>query len=186
MIAPTQILYVDQGGSPISWIGWRAAATLMTSDRVGWFAGQTAVRIAGGVSAATGRQTTLDIPSIVAGRLRFQRFRDTPPLINSNLFARDRHTCMYCGASGPAIRLTRDHVIPRCQGGEDRWTNVVTACATCNTRKGGRTPDQAGMPLLAVPYRPTWSEYLILANRRILADQMEFLTAFLPERSPWR
>ena len=36
------------------------------------------------------------------------------------------------------------------------------------------------MPLLAVPYRPSWVEHLILSNRNILADQMEFLMNHLP------
>ena len=61
------------------------------------------------------------------------------------------------------------------RGGRDRWSNVVTACRSCNTRKGNRTPEEARMPLLAVPYVPNWAEYLALSNRKILADQMEFL-----------
>jgi hypothetical protein len=52
---------------------------------------------------------------------------------------------------------------------------VVTACRSCNTRKGNRIPEQANMPLLAIPYVPNWAEYLALSNRTILGDQMEFL-----------
>jgi hypothetical protein len=52
---------------------------------------------------------------------------------------------------------------------------VVTACRLCNTRKGNRTPEQAKMQILAVPYVPNWAEFLALSNRRILMDQMEFL-----------
>ena len=70
--------------------------------------------------------------------------------------------------------------MPISQGGRDHWENVVAACFHCNSRKGGRTPQQAGMPLLAVPYRPSWIEHLILSNRNILADQMAFLKAQLP------
>jgi len=81
--------------------------------------------------------------------------------------------------------LTRDHVMPVSKGGRDTWVNVVTACWSCNVRKGSRTPQQAGMPLLAVPYRPSWVEHLILSNRNILADQMEFLVNHLPrDRRP--
>jgi len=62
---------------------------------------------------------------------------------------------------------------------------VVSACVACNVRKGSRTPQQAAMPLLAVPYRPSWVEHLILSNRNILADQMEFLVSHLPrDRRP--
>ena len=70
---------------------------------------------------------------------------------------------------------------PVSKGGHDEWENVVTACWSCNVRKGGRTPQQANMPLLAVPYRPSWVEHLILSNRNILADQMEFLVNHLPK-----
>ena len=71
---------------------------------------------------------------------------------------------------------------PLSQGGRDIWENVVTACFHCNSRKGGRTPQQASMPLLAVPFRPSWVEHLILSNRNILADQMAFLKSHLPRR----
>ncbi len=178
------VLYVDRGGRPARWLGWQSAAVLMTQGRVSWHTGGVAVTVNGGRSATTGRRTTLEIPAILAGRDINRVERETPPLTNANLFARDRYTCMYCGTHSG--RLTRDHVMPQCQGGPDIWENVVAACAACNSRKGGRTPEQAGMPLLAIPYRPTWSEYLVLANRRILSDQMVFLTAFLPAGSRWR
>ena len=53
--------------------------------------------------------------------------------------------------------------MPVSKGGRDIWENVVAACFHCNSRKGNRTPQQAGMPLLAVPYRPSWVEHLILS-----------------------
>jgi 5-methylcytosine-specific restriction endonuclease McrA len=69
------------------------------------------------------------------------------------------------------------------QRGLDHWMNVVTACKACNHRKGNRTPEQARMPLLFAPYIPSLWEDFILRNRRILSDQMEFLTAHLPRNS---
>ncbi|MGI9334001.1 MAG: HNH endonuclease, partial [Gammaproteobacteria bacterium] len=83
--------------------------------------------------------------------------------------------CMYCGKHTSENMLTRDHVRPLSQDGRDTWNNVVTACMPCNHAKGARTPEQANMTLLAVPYVPNRAEYLVLSNRRILADQMEFL-----------
>lgn len=71
-----------------------------------------------------------------------------------NLFARDRNRCQYCGRSFPTSELSIDHVIPRAQGGGDTWENLVCACVRCNARKGGRTPDQAGLTLKARPARP--------------------------------
>jgi 5-methylcytosine-specific restriction endonuclease McrA len=69
------------------------------------------------------------------------------------------------------------------QKGRDHWMNVVTACKSCNHRKGNRTPEQAHMPLMYAPYVPSLWEDFILRNRRILADQMEFLMAHLPKTS---
>ena len=93
---------------------------------------------------------------------------------------------MYCGARHKDGALTRDHVVPISRGGRDRWSNVVTACKSCNTRKGNRTPEEARMALLAVPYVPNWAEYLALSNRKILADQMEFLKSqFSGRRMPF-
>ena len=73
--------------------------------------------------------------------------------------------------------------MPVSKGGRDIWENVVSACFHCNSRKGNRTPQQASMPLLAVPYRPSWVEHLILSNRNILADQMAFLKSQLPKNT---
>lgn len=73
--------------------------------------------------------------------------------------------------------------MPRARGGKDVWTNVVTACRICNMRKACRTPDEARMPLLYVPYAPCRFEHFILTGRRILADQMEYLAARLPRHS---
>ena len=72
---------------------------------------------------------------------------------------------------------------PLSQGGQDGWSNVVTACKRCNNHKAGRTPEQAGMELLAIPFTPTHAEYVYLQGRRILADQMEFLLAHFPRNS---
>lgn len=71
-----------------------------------------------------------------------------------NLFARDRNTCQYCGKHFATSDLSIDHVIPRTQGGQDTWENLVCACIRCNARKGGRTPEQARMKLVRRPIRP--------------------------------
>lgn len=71
-----------------------------------------------------------------------------------NLFARDRNQCQYCGHHFPTSELSIDHVVPRTQGGGDTWENLVCSCVRCNARKGGRTPDQAGIALIRRPVRP--------------------------------
>lgn len=77
-----------------------------------------------------------------------------------NVYARDRHTCQYCGRRLPRHELNLDHVVPRSQGGQSTWENIVCSCHVCNRRKGGRTPEQAGVRLLRRPTRPAWSPFL--------------------------
>ena len=67
------------------------------------------------------------------------------------IYKRDNNTCQYCGSTR---RLTIDHVIPRCRGGDDSWENLVVACSTCNTKKGHTFLEQTGMKLLRKPRAP--------------------------------
>lgn len=173
------ILKLDSGGLPVSWITWQTAATLYTRERVVWEAGAERFILHGGTCARTGLQSQLKIGSIVAVADRSKRFqRGVPLLTNRTLFQRDKNLCLYCGDIFPASQLTRDHVVPASRGGACVWENCVTACKHCNQVKDDRTPEEANMKLLAIPYTPNLAEYLILQNRRILADQMEFLLAF--------
>ena len=154
---------------------------------IAWSAGDHLFTFYGGHSRASGLRSQVSVSSIVAvhGRLRTVGERPlVPPLSNRELFRRDAHLCMYCGDIYPEFMLTRDHVLPLSQGGKDTWNNVVTACRPCNHAKGARTPERAGMPLLAVPYVPNRAEYLALSNRRILSDQMSFLRKRFRRGSP--
>jgi 5-methylcytosine-specific restriction endonuclease McrA len=76
------------------------------------------------------------------------------PFSRANIYARDDHRCQYCAESFPTAELTFDHVVPVAQGGRKDWENIVTCCIPCNRRKGGRTPEQAGMHLIRIPKRP--------------------------------
>jgi len=173
------ILKLDVGGLPVSWIRWQTAATLYARERVRWEAGEEHFVVFGGISAATGRRSQLRIGSIIAVADRSRRFQGSASMLtNRTLFQRDRNLCLYCGREFSLRELTRDHIIPVSRGGESIWENCVAACRACNQRKDNRTPEEAGMKLLAVPYIPNLAEYLILSNRKILADQMEFLQSF--------
>jgi len=81
-----------------------------------------------------------------------------------NLLLRDMHRCQYCGEEFAPSFLTLDHVVPISQGGKTQWDNVVTACKTCNTRKGNRRPSEAGMTLLRNPKAPPAVYYLHLVK----------------------
>lgn len=93
----------------------------------------------------------MKLPSVIALK-QYVRPSQFPAFTRFNLFLRDKFACQYCGDPRD---LTFDHVTPRAQGGRTTWENVVTACAPCNLRKGGRTPKQAAMPLFMPPIRPT-------------------------------
>lgn len=81
----------------------------------------------------------------------------TPPVSRDNVLARDNYICGYCGRTG----TTWDHIVPKCQGGTSTWLNTVAACESCNgKKKGGRTPEQAGMRLQVTPFVPTMAQLL--------------------------
>ena len=71
-----------------------------------------------------------------------------------NILLRDGNRCQYCGKRLPTSQLSIDHVHPKSRGGKSTWTNVVAACTPCNTRKGGRLPNEASMRLRTVPAPP--------------------------------
>ncbi|HKJ94014.1 MAG TPA: HNH endonuclease [Gammaproteobacteria bacterium] len=176
---------------PLEWITYQDAARLYYLGQVVYSCGVALYRLHGGYNAVTGRRSVIDVNSIVATDGTLQASLKghpgyVPPLNNATLFRRDDGLCMYCGERFRFAELSRDHVRPVSRGGADRWNNVVAACKRCNNHKGDRTPEQAGMQLLAVPFTPTHAEYVYLQGRRILADQMEFLRAHFPRRSPLR
>ena len=173
-----RILKLDVGGRPISWITREDGALLYCREQVAWEAGIEEIILRGGYSRRTGLRSVLRVNSIVATTSvdkGADGWAGTPALTNSRLFRRDDYMCLYCGEVLPPRLLSRDHVVPVSAGGRDEWENVVSACRPCNHRKDNYSLEIVGMRLLAVPYAPNLAEGLILENRRILTDQMEFL-----------
>ena len=180
------ILALDVAGTPVRWIDCEAAATYYASGKVRWELGSERLVMHGGISRLHGGRSTLEIAAIIAidgPRWKFRGAEDRPPVSRTMVFARDRQICAYCGGHFPSAALEMEHVTPMSRGGATVWQNVVSACRACNQRKGNRTPETAAMPLLYVPYVPNRHEAFILANRRILADQMSFLLAGVPRHS---
>lgn len=183
-----RVLSLDAHGRILDWMHWQDAVCLYVRGAVAWTMGDPCLTVHGGINRVSGLQSIVELHPIVAARSHAhpKSLDPSPALTNTALFARDAHLCLYCGKEYGRHSLTRDHVMPISRGGRDVWENVVCACFHCNSRKGGRTPQQAGMPLLAIPYRPSWVEHLILSNRHILADQMAFLKQHLPKNARQR
>jgi len=180
-----KVLKLSAQGVPQSWLSLEEAVLHYAADDVRWEMGQRVAVFRGGHNAVTGKQSIITVNSIIGtkGVPNINPFELKPSLSNTKLFARDRNVCAYCGGHFDEDLLTREHIVPLGQKGRDHWMNVVTACRSCNHRKANRTPEQARMPLLYAPYVPSLWEDFILRNRRILADQMEFLVAHLPKTS---
>ena len=172
------ILQLDVAGQPQRWINYEKSAYYYAKDRIAWSMGAIDVTLHGGISRMTGQQSTLTLNTIIAVKkmnTKAKNIRTVPALTNRALFRRDQQMCAYCGVEHPTSKLTRDHVIPTSKGGPNNWTNVVACCSACNRKKDDKLPEQTGMELLYVPYAPNNAEFLILMNRTILADQMNFL-----------
>ena len=180
-----KVLKLSAQGLPQSWITLEEAVSHYAAGDVRWELGAQVALFRGGHNAMTGVQSQIAVCSIIGTRgvPNINPFDLQPSLTNSKLFARDRCVCAYCGGRFHELALTREHIVPQARNGKDHWMNVVTACRACNHRKGARTPEQAHMPLLYAPYVPSLWEDFILRNRRILADQMEFLMAHVPKSS---
>jgi len=142
-------LLLNSSFEPIKVISWQKAITLLFLEKVEIV--DSYDRDVRSVSIA------LKMPAVVR-LLRYVKLkRRKPPLTRLNLLARDGFHCQYCKCGLSYSDSTMDHIVPRSQGGETTWFNVVSACHHCNRKKGGRTPAQAKMQLLDDhPAEPQW------------------------------
>jgi len=178
------VLVLDVSGTPRSWVSHDHAITYHSKNQVIWYLGDVIARYHGGIQD-DGRISYLESTSIIAvqGEKSHSIKNFKVNLTNKTLFARDRNICGYCGDHFKSDDLSRDHIMPTARGGIDDWMNVVTSCRKCNHKKGCRTPDECSMPLIYLPYVPNHYEHMILQNRSILSDQMEYLMSGVPKHS---
>lgn len=111
---------------------------------------ETHVRVADYDAEVSSPSTTMKIPSVVALK-QYVKMPKKVAFTRFNVFLRDRFRCQYCGEKDMS-RLTYDHVIPQCDGGQTTWTNTVACCTSCNTRKDNRYD----MKPLRLPIQPTF------------------------------
>lgn len=171
------VLVLSPGGEPQDWIDYDKYAYYKAKDAIIYSLGKREYVLHGGINAKTMKQSTLPMESIIAVRNESgkKRRRNKIALTNSALFSRDNYTCAYCGDVFKRNHLTRDHVHPTSKGGKDEWTNVVTCCFDCNQKKGNLLLEECDMQLLYTPYAPSHHENLILKNKRISKEQLEYL-----------
>jgi hypothetical protein len=180
------VLQLDIQGTPQRWITLEQAALHYATDTVAWVDGEAPLRtLRGGFNAVTGRQSAIEVHPIIAlrGAPKINLFEVVPGLTKLKLFRRDRGTCAYCGQRFNERELQCEHIVPESRGGGWTWMNLVTACGACNGRKANRTPEEAGMPLVYLPYVPSRFEGFLLEGRHIRADVHEWLAARLPKGS---
>lgn len=187
MIEFPTVLQLDVAGNPQQWINFEDSAYHIAKGNVAWSMGAMDFDIHGGTNAKSGKQSVLSINTIIAIKghqsPKAMKHYNRVPLTIKTLFRRDQNTCAYCGHQFSSNHLTRDHVHPVSKGGVNKWTNVVSACAPCNKVKDDKLIENSNLQLLYVPYVPNRAEWLILQNRKVLADQMEFLMKRVPSVS---
>ncbi len=115
-------------------------------------------------------------PSVIRLVYLIRRPRPRVRLTRREIFIRDGYTCQYCGLK--TKDLTLDHVVPRHKGGKHSWDNLVSACRSCNHRKGGKTLAEARMSLRRQPFEPKASSYYLF--HQYLDDNVEW-QKFIPE-----
>lgn len=154
-----KVLILNRSLAPLQVCSVRRAIVLLFTGR--------AERVEDSGELIRSPSTTMIIPSVI----RLRRYIRQPPVQTlsfnkKNILKRDGYTCQYCGRNS-GERMTIDHIIPRSHGGKMVWENVVSACRACNTRKGNRTPQEAGMRLLRRPTKPISALYLTIMAQAV-------------------
>lgn len=150
---------VDEQYRTFDFASWRDLAVEVNHEKLG---------VVGGFVRVPRVLLLVAYERVPKRHVRFSRF---------NIYARDNNTCQYCGRRLPRTELNLDHVIPRSRGGSSTWENVVCSCHACNRRKGGKTPEEASMLLIAKPKRPQWTPFSTeIFSLRRYREWMPFLS----------
>lgn len=157
------VLVLNSNYEPINVCNLQRAIGLMVSRK--------ASLVSNGRGEIHSASLAYPIPSVIRLDNMIYRPRPRVKLTRREIFRRDNYTCQYCGKH--AASLTVDHIIPRHLGGKEIWTNLVTACSSCNHLKGGHTLEDAKMRLLHLPKEPPASTMYIFG--RHLSENQEWM-----------
>lgn len=150
-MAVYKALLLDSSYYPVQIVDWKKAMVLFFTGRAEVVEHHDKVKI---------RSTNahFKLPKVMRLFGAFKRYTNVK-FNRTNVFARDRHLCQYCGERFPRDELTLDHVLPKSRGGKTDWNNIVTSCHDCNNRKADRTPRECGFTLLRKPRQPRWTPF---------------------------
>ena len=163
-------LLLNTSYEPLQVVGWQRAVTLL-------FQGKAEV-LEDHEEEIHSISFTMKIPSVMRMLSMVKIKRRTPvKFTRLNIFTRDGYKCQYCAEEFKSEELTFDHVIPVAQGGKKTWENIATACVPCNSKKEGRTPEQAKMRLIKKPKQPMWAQQITLTVgiRKTPANWLDYL-----------
>lgn len=147
-----RVLLLDSAMMPMKLITWQRAMILFFQQKATILSDQ-------GIEIS-GQSWSYKIPSVIQLKNYIMKNFDSQVRFSrKNIFLRDEFQCQYCHRNFSSQKLTLEHVIPRTAGGRTSWINVVSACFSCNQKKGGRTPEEAGMRLFKKPVKPPAGDF---------------------------
>lgn len=169
---PALMLNTDM--SPIKIISWKRAICLSIIGQEIPGEGVTILKYYEDYVTSAGGMK-LQIPAVVMTN-RFINFKRRVYVNKQSLFSRDNGQCQYCGTNLVYNSATIDHIKPRRlflnKADANTWENVVLSCWPCNSKKGGKTLEQAKMKLLK---KPTIANPYLLLSRKRYPEWEEFL-----------
>lgn len=147
-------LLLDSSFYPIQMIDWKKALTLFFTERAEIVEHHLDVEI-------RSTHESFKLPKVMrlftkVGNVNIVKFN------RLNVFYRDNFQCQYCGGKFARKDLTLDHVIPRSKDGKSEWTNIVSSCAPCNTRKADKLLKDLSFDLIKRPIEPKWMSLFLI------------------------
>ena len=156
----------------LNFITWKRALTLIENGKA------EVLKESDRIVKNVGGSFIFPIPYIIRlVKLIRKIYKKGVPWSKRNVFARDRNVCQYCGKQVKKPEI--EHIIPKSKGGKNSWENTVTACRSCNSQKGDRTPSEAGMFLIKQPVHPTINEFILGKLKNSSSDIKKILDDFL-------
>ena len=159
------VLLLNASCEPLKVISWQRAVCMVFADKVDILEEYNLI--------IRSVSFSMKVPSVLRLRRYARLASRSPSFSRENVLARDGYQCQYCGVSLTSKTATLDHVLPSSRGGKTTWENVVTACRSCNGKKGRKTPEEAKMPLRKTPVKPQFLSARYLIRRETIPSEWE-------------